>query len=92
MGLGFWSSGRRGAGLRVTLASLVLGGLATVSVAALPAPVAGAGTPSTTWTEQSPATSPSARYAASMAYDPVTGNMVLFGGLGNSGLLNDTWT
>jgi hypothetical protein len=93
MGLGFLSSGRSGAGLRVTLASLVLGGLATVSVAALPAPVAGAGTPSTTWTEQSPATSPPARDDASMAYDPSTGNMVLFGGYdGSGGYLNDTWT
>jgi hypothetical protein len=46
----------------------------------------------TTWTEQTPATSPSARYVASMAYDPATGDMVLFGGVGNSGLLNDTWT
>jgi hypothetical protein len=27
-----------------------------------------------------------------MAYDPATGNMVLFGGAGNSGFLDDTWT
>jgi uncharacterized repeat protein (TIGR01451 family) len=27
-----------------------------------------------------------------MAYDPATGDMVLFGGGGNSGVLNDTWT
>jgi hypothetical protein len=46
----------------------------------------------TTWTQQSPATSPPARYLASMAYDPATGDMVLFGGAGNSGFLNDTWT
>ena len=54
----------------------------------------------TTWTQQSPATSPPARYFASMAYDPATGHLVLFGGfqLGpggvytESGYLNDTWT
>ena len=46
----------------------------------------------TTWTERSPATSPPARYFASMAYDPATGNMVLFGGDGSSGYLGDTWT
>jgi len=45
----------------------------------------------TTWTELSPATSPSARFAASMAYDPATAQMVLFGG-GNGGSLGDTWT
>ncbi len=35
----------------------------------------------TTWSQQSPATSPSARGGASMAYDPATGQMVLFGGV-----------
>jgi hypothetical protein len=45
----------------------------------------------TTWTEQYPATSPPARDVASMAYDPATGNVVLFGGYGGSPL-NDTWT
>ncbi len=46
----------------------------------------------TTWTKLSPATSPTARYGASMAYDPATGNMVLFGGAGKDGYLADTWT
>ena len=46
----------------------------------------------TTWTQQSPTTSPPARDFASMAYDSVTGQLVLFGGLGSSGELNDTWT
>ena len=45
----------------------------------------------TTWTKQSPATSPPARDLASMAYDPATGNMVLFGGCSGSGVLDDTW-
>src|ERR1035437_6129727 len=45
----------------------------------------------TSWTQQIPATSPPARYVASMAYDPATGQMVLFGGVGNS-YFADTWT
>jgi hypothetical protein len=53
-----------------------------------------------TWTQQSPDTSPTNRYGASMAYDPAMGEMVLFGGgFGdsglnsglNSGLFGDTW-
>ena len=47
--------------------------------------------PPSTWTQLSPATSPPARYGASMAYDSATGQMVLFGGIGNSGLVSDTW-
>ena len=34
----------------------------------------------TTWTEQTPATSPPARESATMAYDAATGTVVLFGG------------
>ena len=34
---------------------------------------------------------PPARLNASMSYDPVNQQLVLFGGLGNSALLNDTW-
>jgi hypothetical protein len=45
----------------------------------------------TTWAQQSPTTSPPTRFLASLAYDPATGNMVLFGGSGSSNL-NDTWT
>ncbi len=49
--------------------------------------------PPTTWTQLSPATSPPARDFASMAYDPATGQMVLFGGMGIGGsYLDDTWT
>jgi len=46
------------------------------------------------WTEQSPATSPSARSFASMAYDAATGTAVLFGGETEPGDNNsaDTWT
>jgi hypothetical protein len=45
----------------------------------------------TTWTQQHPAASPSARNASSMAYDAATGNVVLFGGYRN-GYVSDTWT
>ena len=44
------------------------------------------------WTEQSPSTSPPARSDASMAYDPGTGQLVLFGGNDGSGPVADTWT
>ena len=46
---------------------------------------------SSTWTEQVPASSPSARYGQTLAYDATTRTVVLFGGFG-SGLLGDTWT
>jgi len=47
----------------------------------------------TTWTERSPTTAPAARFAASMAFDPLTGDTLLFGGRNStSGSLADTWT
>ena len=61
----------------------------------LPAAAAFAGSstsPTPTWTQASPATSPPARNGATMAYDPATGNMVLFGGYTGSSYLADTWT
>jgi hypothetical protein len=42
------------------------------------------------WTEVHPATSPGARYAASMAYVPLDNGLVLFGGF-NPQTLDDTW-
>ena len=46
-----------------------------------------------TWTEQNPASHPSARGSAPVAYDAVTRTVVLFGGVTtNSNNLNDTWT
>jgi hypothetical protein len=45
----------------------------------------------TTWTQEHPATSPSARAEAMMAYDTARSNVVLFGG-GAAKLLSDTWT
>jgi Galactose oxidase, central domain len=44
----------------------------------------------TNWLQQSPAASPSARFVSAMANDGA-GNVVLFGGEGNNGLLGDTW-
>jgi hypothetical protein len=43
------------------------------------------------WMQDNPVTSPPSRYLANTAYDPATGNMVLFGGESASGPLNDTW-
>jgi hypothetical protein len=43
------------------------------------------------WYQQSPATSPSARYIHAITYDAAHGQVVLFGGFGGGGDLNDTW-
>ena len=48
--------------------------------------------PTWTWTHQTPATSPPARSAATVAYDAATGQVVLFGGNNGSAALGDTWT
>jgi Galactose oxidase, central domain len=47
---------------------------------------------SANWTKLSPATSPSARVYSTMAYDPVSKKIVLFGGFGQQMYLQDTWT
>jgi len=44
------------------------------------------------WKRLSTTTSPSARMYPAMAYDLVSKRLVLFGGYGSSGNLNDTWT
>ena len=47
----------------------------------------------TTWTQQSPATSPPSRYVSTMVYDAATGQVVLFGGNSGGGTtFGDTWT
>ena len=43
------------------------------------------------WKKLSTATTPPARSYCAMAYDPVSKKIVLFGGLGKTGNLNDTW-
>ena len=43
------------------------------------------------WSQQSPANSPPARYIHGMTYDSAHKQVVLFGGYGGTGYLNDTW-
>jgi hypothetical protein len=45
----------------------------------------------TTWTQQAPTTSPTARQLALMAYDSARNVTVLFGGVTSAGYVNDTW-
>jgi hypothetical protein len=70
----------RRAGLSV-LAALLAGGAVTAAILGVHRPAAG------------PVSSaaPPARSAAAMAEDPAHGDVVLFGGQGASGLLDDTW-
>jgi len=56
----------------------------------MPTLVRAANTPTVTWSQITTANSPSARVYPSMAYDPISGNVVLFGGY-NGAYLNDTW-
>ena len=44
------------------------------------------------WTRQTPASSPPGRFQTAMAYDTANGTVVMFGGYGTSGELDDTWT
>jgi hypothetical protein len=46
----------------------------------------------TTWTQLFPATSPSIRSEACMAFDSANGKWVMFGGQNEYGYLNETWT
>lgn len=73
--------------IRVVVALLAAGvaGVVPSAVQASPAPAV-------TWTQQAPSASPPARFGEGMAYDPATGNVVLFGGLGNHGFDGGTWT
>jgi Galactose oxidase, central domain len=45
-----------------------------------------------TWTQLSPVVSPPARSYPAMTYDAASQKVLLFGGFGGSGYLNDTWT
>src|SRR3989441_1515414 len=44
-----------------------------------------------TWTDMTPVSSPSALYWDAMAYDSAADRVILFGGQGSSGVVNDTW-
>src|SRR5690349_3629812 len=48
--------------------------------------------PPPTWRRLSPAVSPSARAAHAIAHDPVSGNVVIFGGYNDTNYLAETWT
>jgi hypothetical protein len=69
---------------------------AAVGLGASGAPSASAVSLTPNWIQLSPPSDPPARTAASMAYDPATGDVVLFGGADVTGgpeiLLSDTWT
>ncbi len=82
---------RRAMRLRAVLAPLLIFGtlIGTLGLTTSPA---SAQSPSPTWTELSPATSPPIREGASMAYDAAGVNLVLFGGFNGTSLLGDTWT
>jgi archaellin len=74
---------------------VVLGTLLLCLVAAAcigPTSSLAASAPIPQWVQQSPAASPSASFASSMAYDPATGEMVLFGGGSNGSESDETWT
>src|SRR5690348_10986522 len=53
---------------------------------------ASAETSALTWTQLSPTASPPARAYHAMAYDEASGKVLVFGGFGENGYLNDTWT
>lgn len=61
---------------------MVVGSVPSIGTAA-PPPV--------TWSQQLTTTSPSPRELPAVAYDPATSQVVLFGGRGPGGDLNDTW-
>src|SRR3989442_661171 len=58
-----------------------------VAVSAIAADV-----PSIAWMKLTPATSPTPRSFMAMTYDVGTHRVVMFGGSGSTGYLNDTWT
>jgi hypothetical protein len=49
-------------------------------------------TSANTWTQRYPADAPGPRHLHSMAYDSVSGGLVLFGGQNANGALNTTWS
>lgn len=45
----------------------------------------------TDWTQKFPSTSPPARYAHTMTYDPTRQRVIIFGGISSSSAFSDTW-
>src|SRR5450755_5021451 len=70
------------------LTALAMLTLAFGSLAFIPAAEA----QSVNWKRLSPTTSPSARSDSAMAYDPVSKQVVLFGGWDGKSHLGETWT
>lgn len=71
--------------------SALAGGLLVAGTATPPAGTAPV-VPAATWSPLSPVTNPSAHLQSSMAYDPATGDVVLFGGSNAAGTaLATTW-
>lgn len=64
----------------------------SLAMATALAPTAGAATRARQWTNVFPPTSPPARAGHAMAYDPVGGKVLVFGGYDDTGYRNDTWT
>jgi len=58
----------------------------------IPLHFAFAAAPSPNWQQLTPKQSPPERYYPAMAYDAVSGKVLLFGGFGGTDYLNDTWT
>ena len=75
---------------RAATSCLALVAMACAATMPLAASPAGAATPAPNWMRLSPAKSPPPRLNGSMAYDPATGQLVLFGGA-KAKALNDTW-
>src|SRR5689334_18573738 len=75
---------RRRPGLRVVL-------VATILTASSLAGGSSASANVLDWSQHTTATGPSARSGAAMAYDPATGDVVLFGGKSGNVALSDTW-
>lgn len=85
---------------RLVAAAVLFSGALTAAIGLVdmhPATASGATAPWAQFDPGSPpctsacSSSPPPRYAAAMAYDSATSQLVLFGGFNNSGLLNDTW-
>ena len=78
---------------RVRVISSLLGATAVLALAAAsPTFAPAAEAQSVTWKQLSPKKSPSTRAFTAMAYDPVSKQVVNFGGFDGSNYSNETWT
>ena len=74
-----------------SLVLLVASGLSIAWILIAHVPSASAATPSS-WSELSPAASPTARWYPATLYDPATSRIILFGGSNGSTFYSDTWS